>query len=479
MSEPPRRSRLRPLFVDVIAGVFRRVSTTSSLLLQSHRLFTPAKSSADIASVEVRPTVPILGRFGWALADQLLSSATNFALALLVARTVVARDLGAFSVAFTTFTLSLGAVRAIAGELLVVRYSAVPAEEWRYGVKRAAGTTLMAGIVVAVIALVAATTMGGAVRGVLSIVAIGLPFLLLQDVWRFAFFARGRGRAAFLNDLVWAVLTFAAFAVLRHFDVSSVLWFTSCWAAAGFIAAIVGVVQLKLAPSSPRAALKWLRRHSDIAPRFFAEFAVGTGVASLTLFAFVAIAGLGEVGRLRAGEIALGPLNVLFAGVGLVATAESVRLLHQSPNRFVHGCRSLSFLLTAGVVAWGTILLSVPRGVGEFVLRDNWDPARSLLTPLVIGLTGWASSYGALIGLRSLAAARRSLRAKCLDALLNLVAGVSGAYLAGATGVAWGSAVTGCLRSVVAWGQFSRALREHKHGQQGRNTMPTAGEADG
>ena len=73
----------------------------------------------------------MINRFGWALADQVLSSATNFALSLLVARTVGARDLGAFSVAYATFTFSLGAVRAIAGELLAVRHSAVSAEEWR------------------------------------------------------------------------------------------------------------------------------------------------------------------------------------------------------------------------------------------------------------------------------------------------------------------------------------------------------------
>ena len=65
-------------------------------------------------------------------------------------------------------------------------------------------------------------------------------------------------------------------------------------------------------------------------------------------------------------------------------------------------------------------------------------------------------------GLRSLAAAKRSLRARCIDGVLTLFFGVAGAYLAGAKGVAWGYAVTGCLRSLNAWWQFSRALREHE-----------------
>ena len=113
---------------------------------------------------------------------------------------------------------------------------------------------------------------------------LSLPFLLVQDVWRFAFFARGRGSAAFLNDVVWAVVMFAVFALLRRYDVSSVAWLTLGWASAGTLAAIVGMFQLKVLPSGPLAAVRWLRSHREIAPRFFAEFVVSSGVSNLTLF---------------------------------------------------------------------------------------------------------------------------------------------------------------------------------------------------
>jgi O-antigen/teichoic acid export membrane protein len=436
----------------------------SKLLPRSDRsIGSPTLYEANL-SVETKLVVRMIGRFGWALADQVLSSATNFLLSLLVARTVGPRELGAFSMAYATFIFSLGAVRAIAGELLVVRHSAVSAEEWRDGVRRSAGTALMVGIVVGTGCLLAGATVGGPSRYVLSIVGISLPFLLVQDVWRFAFFARRRGSAAFLNDLIWAAATFAAFAVLRQSGVSSVSWFTFGWAAAGSVAAIVGMFQLKLLPSGPLAAVTWLRRHRDLAPRFLGEFAVGTGVSSLTIFAIGGLAGLGEVGRLRAGEIALGPINVLFAGVGLVATAEGVRLLHESPRRLVLGCRWLSLVVTAGVLAWGAVVLSVPHSIGEAVLRANWEAARSLLPPLLISLGTWASGLGAWTGLRSLAAARRSLRARSIDGLLTLLFVPAGGYFAGATGVAWAFAVTGCVKSLNVWWQFFRALREHERG---------------
>ena len=189
-------------------------------------------------------------------------------------------------------------------------------------------------------------------------------------------------------------------------------------------------------------------RHGDIAPRFFAEFAVSTGVSNVTFFAIGGIAGLGELGRLRAAEILLGPLNVLFAGVGLVATAEGVRLLRESPTTV--GARmsiALSRLGHGGVLAWGAIILFVPRSIGESILRANWDAARSLLPPLLIAFVGYASGFGASVGLRSLAAARRSLRAKCIDGLFTFFFGLAGAYLAGATGVAWGSALAWSSKS--------------------------------
>lgn len=413
--------------------------------------------TADLRTIGLRT----IGRFGWGLADQVLSSATNFLLGLLVARTVDARDLGAFSVAYAAFTFSLGAVRATAGELLVIRHSALAAHEWRDGIKRAAGTALTAGIVIGVGCLIAAAIVGRSFGAVLSIVGLSLPFLLVQDVWRFALLARGRGGAAFLNDAAWAVAMVAAIALLKRSDVYSVVTFTLGWAGAGCFAAALGVLQLKIVPSGPIAALRWLRSHRDIAPRFLAEFAVSAGVSNLTFFAIGGIAGLGELGHLRAGEIVLGPLNVLFAGVGLVATAEGVRLLHASPRRFVHGCRWLSLVLAGGVLAWGAMILLVPRSIGEFVLRANWDSGRSLVPPLLIAYVGYASSFGASIGLHCLAAATRSLRAKCIDGVLLFCLGLGGAYLAGATGVAWGFCVAWSLRSVNAWWQFSRALLEH------------------
>jgi hypothetical protein len=61
-----------------------------------------------------------------------------------------------------------------------------------------------------------------------------------------------------------------------------------------------------------------------------------------------------------------------------------------------------------------------------------------------------------------LAAAKRSLRVRFIDASSTLVLSLSGAALGEAEGAAWGYAIAGCLRIPNAWWQFAKALREYE-----------------
>ena len=85
------------------------------------------------------------GRVSWGLADQALSSLTNFGLVVLVARSVQPAEFGAFSVVYAMFALALGAARAIAGEPLLIAHSATTVERWRWGVAGACGAALLTG----------------------------------------------------------------------------------------------------------------------------------------------------------------------------------------------------------------------------------------------------------------------------------------------------------------------------------------------
>jgi O-antigen/teichoic acid export membrane protein len=399
-------------------------------------------------------------RFGWGLADQVFSSLTNFLVGLLVARAVGPREFGAFGLAYATYTLALGASRALAAEPLVVRFSAGSHDQWRSAVGGATGTSIVLGAIVGTSSLFVATLTGGPLRSAFALLGIALPGLLVQDAWRFAFFALGRGDRAFWNDFVWAAVLFPGAALLLSSGKASMPALMAAWAIAGWTAAAVGLAQARVRPK-PSRALWWLREQRDLAFRFFSEFVVSSGATQLSLFLIGGLATLADVGDLRAGQMILGPLNILFLGTALVAVAEAAKLLGESPAKMDRAIRMVSALLTVGTVVWATVALLLPDSLGKVLLGRNWAGGRIVLVPLAISAIGSALSYGPMTGLRALAAARSSLRARVFDATSTVVLSVSGAAVAGATGAAWGYAIAGCLRVPNWWGHLRGARRSY------------------
>ena len=154
-------------------------------------------------------------RLGWGVADQGISSLSNFALGLFVARSFGASNFGAFTLAFITYTVVINAARGLATDPLLVRFSGDLIRRWRRATSAATGTALVVGVAAGVVCIVAGLLLPDPVGPAFVALGIGLPGLALQDSWRFAFFARGRGSSAFINDLFWSVLLVLAL-VLMH-----------------------------------------------------------------------------------------------------------------------------------------------------------------------------------------------------------------------------------------------------------------------
>ena len=133
---------------------------------------------------------------------------------------------------------------------------------------RCTGTATVVGLVMGACVLVAAAcSCSGTTRLAFLALGLTLPGLLLQDSWRFAFFALGRGGQAFLNDTIWTVVLLPALVLLRLTGHANVFWFVFAWGAAAAVAAVVGPLQARVVPkavgrmgvgvaaSRPRAAL--------------------------------------------------------------------------------------------------------------------------------------------------------------------------------------------------------------------------------
>lgn len=68
---------------------------------------------------------------------------------------------------------------------------------------------------------------------------------------------------------------------------------------------------------------------------------------------------------------------------------------------------------------------------------------------------------GAASGLRALAAARRSLQARTIVAVMIVIGGLAGAWLGKSTGAAIGLAFAYWIGAIVWWRHFDAALADH------------------
>jgi O-antigen/teichoic acid export membrane protein len=424
-----------------------------------------AEASCSVAEVAARPSrVPAAvraaaGRISWGLADQAVSSLTNLAVGLVAARSLGLAEFGMFSLAWVTYGVVLNLSRGLATDPLTVRFSGVHPDRWREAVGRATSTALLIGLVTGAACLLVGAAVGMSAGSAYVALGLVLPGLLLQDAWRFAFFAAGQGRNAFANDAVWALgLVPAMLVVGSH---GSVFAFVLAWGAAGSVAGVLGYAQSRMLPRTSGIGT-WLRQQRDLGLRYMVENVSISSAAQLRMYGLGAIAGLADVGAVRGAQLLLGPFLALLMGTSLVAVPEAARVLRRSPRRLPHFCALLGGGQAGAGALWGLgLLLLLPDAAGRFLLGDVWEPAAVLVVPTMLGVMGASLSDGALAGLRALGAAPRSLRTQVFATVAYVSGGLVGAVLGGALGSAWGVAAATASSATVAWWQLRRGLREH------------------
>ncbi|GAA4662014.1 hypothetical protein GCM10023347_11960 [Streptomyces chumphonensis] len=400
----------------------------------------------------------LVGRLSWGLADQAASSMTNFAVGIFVARSLGLAAFGVFSLAWVTYGVVLSVSRGLATDPLVVRFSGVPTAAWRGAVARSSGTALAVGAAIGALCLVAGLGFGGVVGSAFACLGVMLPGLLLQDAWRYAFFAAGTGRKAFVNDVVWGVTLIPAMIVAAR--VGTVAAFVLAWGASAAVAAVYGCFQTGLRPALTTVRA-WVTAHRDLGYRYLVENTGVSGASQLRAYGLGAIVGVDAVGVIRGAELLLGPFLAVLMGLSLVTVAEAARVLRRAPHRLGPFCLALGGAQAAAALLWGAALLLVPDRFGELLLGGVWHAASELIVPATLGVAGAGLGTGAAAGLRALGAARRSLRCQLFASACYVGGGLGGAAAAGTVGSAWGVAAATLCGSAVWWLHLRSALREH------------------
>ena len=417
-----------------------------------------------------RQVINSVRRLGWGVADQGISSLSNFALGLFVARSFGASNFGAFTLAYVTYTVVINAARGLATDPLVVRYSGDASggwvasgspHRWRSATSAATGTALVVGVAAGVMCVIAGLLLPDPLGPVFVALGIALPGLTLQDSWRFAFFACGRGSASFINDLVWTVLLILSLVVMHAQGDGSAARCLLAFGGTAALAAALGAIQARVLPR-PLRARAWLRAHHQISVPYLVENLSISGASQLRSFVLGAAAGLAAVGYVRASEILMGPFFVLLMGISQVAVPEASRVFHRNSRHLARFCFILGGLLAAAAVAWGLILMTVfPLGPGQALLKELWMPTSQLLPAITLTVAAASFSTAATAGLRAMGVARRSLRAQLAASAAYAIAGSLGAILGGALGSSWGVTAALGFSALVWWHQLRTALSDH------------------
>jgi O-antigen/teichoic acid export membrane protein len=399
-------------------------------------------------------------RLGWGVADQAVSSLTNFAVSIYVVHTLGAVQFGAFSLAYVTYGFALNASRGLATDPLMVRFSGADLPTWRRAVAKCTGTAAVVGLATGACVLVAAAVLHGTVGAAFLALGLTLPGLMLQDSWRYSFFALGRGIQAFINDTVWAVTLIPILVLLRLTGHADVFWFVFAWGATAAVAAAVGPWQARVVPR-PTGVWEWVSKHRDLGFRYLAEGTSSSVAQQVRGYGIGLILGLAALGSVQAAATLFGPMTILFLGMSLVAIPEAARVLQRSPRHLPLFCLLVSAGLGIAGLAWGVVLLLVvPRGFGSWLLGPIWKPTYPLVLPQMLYVIGWGVNAGYGAGLHALGASRRSLRTAIFASAVYALFALVGAAAGGALGTVYGAAVAGWLSVLYGWWQLRVAMFE-------------------
>ncbi|MFF0271247.1 hypothetical protein [Kribbella sp. NPDC004536] len=402
------------------------------------------------------------GRATWGLADQALSSLSNLAVGVVVARSSTVADFGVYALAFGGYTIALNVSRAVSTEPLAVRHSGSRTPAWQRAVRASTATALLTGFLGLLVGLAVVAVPPVPSKGVLIAFALTMPGLLLQDAWRWAFFVVGEGQKAFVNDLIWLLAMLAIFGGLYLTGTQSAFTLTFAWGLGAVIAAIAGRFQAGVAPRR-QLIREWVRRNWDLSPKYVGEMLAVSGTIQVYMLGITAAAGLVATAGIRGAQVLLGPVNVLNQGIRMISVPEAARALRHSYRRLWLVGLAISFGVGAGALAWGAVFLLLPAVVGRELLGPGvWNQAHTVLIPVILLQALGASNAGAFAILRALTAATRGLRVRLISSVVLITCGITGAYLWGPKGAAWGLAGASFTTLLLWWNEAHRAIAAHR-----------------
>ncbi|MDL5159145.1 hypothetical protein [Actinomycetospora termitidis] len=398
------------------------------------------------------------GRAVVGVADQLVSSASNYLTAFVASAVLLPGEFGAFVAAYAVVTVLCAAGRAVIGEPLLAHLPTVGAAR-----RPSLGSSALTGSAVLGLAGLAVCVVGGlawdgAVGDALLALALWVPGALVVDAGRHVLLARSDTGRALAVDVVWlvaqGVVLLAAFLTTGRFSLGSV-------AAAWGVGALVALVVLLAVSAEARRIVDprpWFAESRYLAGWFTLTSVLGQAQVYLVLLLAGAVLVADDVAGLRAVQLLVFQPPVTFLAALLVlATPVMARLAVAGDRAGLRRARRTALAATAVLSA--VLLAAIPlRDVLMGLLFPQYLGYTGLVAPIVLqtALAAFAVPFlaqvrgerrgGALFGLQVVTA---------VGMLVGAGAGlvVGGEAGSAVTGLAWGltaSSLVALAAAVVA-----------------------------
>jgi hypothetical protein len=366
----------------------------------------------------------------WTSVDQVLSSGTNLLLIVLVFRNSPGPVFGIFSFVLLAQGLLLGCVRAMVGEVLFLRIRS-HAQECDTDCSHALALVLGSGALVALALAAAGVFVPDPLRGFLLAMVVAVPAVHVQDLQRYAAFARARPRTAVALDFVWLVTQVGVTAIVFRFTADPVYLVLS-WAAGAAISGTGGLLFARWKPSC-RGIRELVRQERGRAGSFLGDFVLSTGATQVAYLGLPAVLVITEFGLLQFTQTITRPPTNMLIVVSILTLGYFGRL--RAPSHL-----AWRILLGAGVVnivailGFAGVVLMIPDNIGIAVLGKLWLQARPLVVLAAVAEAARVAAFPAVDFLKVFIAGVTLVRVRAVTSLISIVGLFVGAVAAGPRG---------------------------------------------
>jgi O-antigen/teichoic acid export membrane protein len=317
----------------------------------------------------------------WALTDQAMVSAANFATSIIVARALGLEAFGRFGFAWTAIQLLTGVVSS----LVAMPMMSIGPKQPKSGVPGYYGAVFFHQALVSGI-LFFVTWSGAVASDILvphwRIGELALPLAAanagyqFQDFLRRYFFSRNRPDVAFANDCIRYLGQLVILLLLMHFralTVPEVLWVITLTSLGALLIGGMAVQDVAFGWDA-QIQVEVTRRHWRFSKWLIISNFLQWGSANLYHIAAGVWLGISVAGALRATGSLCGVTNIVFLGlINIVPVRAAMALEHRGKIPFLTELRRATLLGGTGVLVVSAVVASVP----EFWLRAAFGEAFS------------------------------------------------------------------------------------------------------